>query len=134
MFGFGSGQRTEELRKKIERLESERDTLVDRNTGLRKDNVTAAHKHKLQLEDTKHLVKMREEALQLEFDKKALANEREKDTEVATVKDGYRDKMEKQLGAERDNIKSMYESILERLPKVSVRQMDGKTEHTEKTG
>lgn len=133
MFGFGNGERTAQMRKKIEGLETDRDKLVDRNAELSQQIRVKAHEHKLADEDIKHMVKMREEALELEFEKKALELQRKRDKEVADVKDDYRDKMEKQLGQERDNIKSMYESILERLPKVSVRQMDAKTDHTERS-
>jgi hypothetical protein len=71
-------------------------------------------------EDIRHMVKMKEGKLQLEFDKKAVEAEREKEAAIAKVKDEYRDKMEQRLIKEGENIKEMYTEILKRLPDVNV--------------
>ena len=131
MFGFGTGERGAQLRKKIKSLEADRDRLTDRNSELNAELRDQKHTHKLADEDVKHMIKMRAESLEVEFEKKKLTLQRESDKAVASAKDGCRDKMEAQLGAERDNIKSMYESILQRLPKMSVRQMGMRNERVE---
>ena len=47
--------------------------------------------------------------------------EREKDSEIAKVKDDYRDKLEGRLEKEVVNMKEMYGQILERLPNINVK-------------
>ena len=71
---------------------------------------------------------MREEALNIEHEKRCLENDRKREEEVAKVKDEYRDKLEARLQTEVANIKEMYGEILQRLPKVTVRQFDGRHE------
>ncbi len=72
-------------------------------------------------EDIKHMVKMKEERMGLEQEKKFHECEKERDTAVALVKDQYRDKMEERLKTETTQIKEMYGQILKRLPNVNVR-------------
>jgi competence protein ComGF len=76
---------------------------------------------KLDLEDIKHMVKMKEEKLNIEYEKKVLAVEKAHDEKLMRIKDQYRDKMEARLEKETANIKSMYADILTRLPNVNVR-------------
>ena len=101
----------------IERLKKERRALKDEVADLK-------HERKIADEDIKHMVRIREERIEVENEKKNLERDREKEREIAKVKDEYRDKMEKRLQTEVDNIKEMYTEILSRLPKVTVRQMD----------
>lgn len=134
-FFFGSGAaRKADLMRQIEALEAERDDLTDRNTDLVNDLAQFKHQRKLEEDELKHTIRMREEALNMEHEKKVLQCERERDAAIAEVKDEYRDKLEARLQVEVTNMKDMYREILQRLPKVSVRQIDGKTEHTERTG
>lgn len=91
---------------------------------LKNELATLKHEKKIAEEDIKHMIRLREERLEVEAEKKQLEREREKQDAIAAVKDQYRDKLEKRLQTEVDNIKAMYAQILERLPKVSVRQMD----------
>lgn len=128
MFFKNAPTRTQELIRQIEELENERDRLEDRNSKLAREVIELKHTKQMELDETQHIVKMREEALNLDFEKRCMENERNRDGEIARVKDAYRDKMEKRLETEVTNIKEMYEKILERLPKVSIRQMDTRHE------
>ena len=78
-------------------------------------------KKKLDEEDIKHMVKMKEEKLEMTFQKRVLEVEKAHDEKLMKTKDQYRDKMEERLEKETANIKSMYEDILARLPNVNVR-------------
>mgnify|MGYP003133356900 CR=1 FL=1 len=78
-------------------------------------------KKKIADEDIKHMVKMKEEKLQVEYEKNSLKNERSKDIEVAEIRDDYRIKIEQRLETEVKNMKEMYGEILKRLPNVNVR-------------
>ena len=98
------------LQKKIRDL---KDTVAD-----------LSHEKKLTEEDIKHMVRIDKERMEVENEKKQLERDRAQEKAIAEVKDQYRDKMERRLQTEVDNIKEMYTQILQRLPKVSVRQMD----------
>lgn len=109
-----SGESKEALRAQIQDLKNE---IAD-----------LKHEKKITEEDIKHMVRIREERMEVENEKKQLERDREKEREIAAVKDEYRDKMEKRLQVEVDNMKHMYSEILKRLPTVSVRQMDSRHE------
>ena len=74
----------------------------------------------MEVENIKHLTKLKEEKDAVTAERLKVKMEGEKQEAIAVVKDEYRDKTEKQLTTERDNIKSMYESILARLPNVNI--------------
>ena len=76
-------------------------------------------KRKIELEDIKHMVKMREERNEIKFEKLVMDLEKEKFLEIGTVKDTYRDKLEGRLTVELDNMKDMYGQVLERLPNIT---------------
>lgn len=71
-------------------------------------------------EDIKHMVKMKEEALEIEKQKFELKVQGEKQTAIAAVKDDYQKKVEVLLGEQLKNIQSMYSEVLKRLPNVEV--------------
>lgn len=86
--------------------------------------------HKMQEEDTKHMVKLKEDRLkdeydrknhrlEVDFEKKELELRRECDQEIAKVKDEYRQKMETALKEQMDGVKDMYGQIVEQLPDVN---------------
>jgi|GEM_PF-6120827 hypothetical protein len=141
MFNFLNNKKVE-IEKEIILLNAKRDSvkqLLDLEKEIRglKDTIAAAktqhieenkrlkHDRKIADEDIKHMVKMKEERLGLDHKKKALDCDREKDKEIAKVKDSYRDKMEKRLQNEVDQTKAMYSEILQRLPNINV-NMKGK--------
>ena len=65
-------------------------------------------------EDIKHMVKLKSERLELEFDRKCQEYEKKKFEEIAKVKDDYRNKMEKHLEQGKTELKEMYSEILSR--------------------
>lgn len=77
-------------------------------------------KRKIEDEDIRHMVKIKEEQLNLEHEKRALELQRESDKEVSGVKDAYRDKLEGFLKNQVKDVKEMYGQILQRLPDVNV--------------
>ena len=105
----------------LAKLEKQRDELKEQVEDLTLQVTTLKHEHKLADEDVKHMVRIREEQLDVEYDKKVVELERKTQEEIAKVKDEYRDKLEKRLQAEVDNIKEMYAQILERLPNVTAK-------------
>lgn len=78
-------------------------------------------KKKIEEEDLKHLTKIKLEQTEIEFQKRVMAIEKQKDSEVMSLKQGYADKMQVRLEKETESIKEMYGQILQRLPDVNVR-------------
>ena len=109
----------------VRTLTSERDMLKTDIEDLEKKLRGLEHDHKLADEDIKHMVKIKEEHLAIEHDKKVLELERAKQEEIAKVKDQYRDKMEEHLGEQVINVRGMYDEILKRLPDINV-ELSGK--------
>lgn len=135
MFGITrSTERPAALREQIRRLEEDRDRLTDRNAELILECDKLDAQHQRRLDDIRHTLKMREEAMDLEYKSKEMDLKAEHADELAKVKDAYRDKLEEQLGKENEKLQAMYTEVLQRLPKVSVRQVDGQTHHTERVG
>lgn len=99
----------------------ERDELRKQVRNLKDDLAGLKSKKKIEEEDIKHMVRMKEERMEVEHDKKSLEMERKKDEAIATVKDQYRDKMEGRLELEVTNMKEMYGEILARLPNISAK-------------
>jgi chromosome segregation ATPase len=113
MFG-NKDQKQKDLEEKIEKLETER-------TELKREVNDLKSKRKIEEEELKHLVKIKDEKREIEFQKKEMELESAMNKEVAKVKDNYRDKLEKNLIEQKDDIKGMYSEILERLPDVNAR-------------
>lgn len=101
------------LNRTIKSLEGDKKKLKEEVSDL-------TYKKKMETEDIKHMVKISAEKKDLEIEKEKMKLEGEKASEIATVKDTYRDKMETQLTEEKDTIKEMYSQILERLPNYNV--------------
>jgi len=105
----------------VEELKKEITALTNDKMKLKQQCEEMKLQKKLDLEDIKHMVKMKEEKLNIEYEKKVLAVEKAHDEKLMGIKDQYRDKMEARLEKEAANIKSMYADILTRLPNVNVR-------------
>ena len=105
----------------VEELKKEITALTNDKMKLKQQCEEMKLQKKLDLEDIKHMVKMKEEKLNIEYEKKVLAVEKTHDEKLMGIKDQYRDKMEERLEKETANIKSMYADILTRLPNVNVR-------------
>lgn len=130
MFDFLKDNAT--LRNRNIALEEENQKLVDERRTL-KQSITdleiskREQVAKLELdrktaeEDIKHMQKMQLEVKDLEIEKEKVKLERAQQEAIANVKDEYRDKTEKQLQKQADDLKQMYAAILERLPNISAR-------------
>jgi len=103
---FGSGEKRE-LQKEIRKLKEEVADLK-----LQK---------KIEDEDIKHMVKIKQEQLELDFQKKSMNMENEKNEEIMKTKDEYRNKLEEFLKSQVQDVKEMYGQILNRLPDVNVK-------------
>ena len=109
-----------ELEQKIFSLGVDVERMEKKALEAEKALETLKHKHKLEEESIKHLVKINEERLEIEKDKAVNKAKADAAKGVAEVKDQYRDKMEKQLVKEGEKLMSMYEQVLARLPDVNV--------------
>ena len=115
-----------ELEKDKENLEKEKEELQEEVRRLKDDLESLKTKKKIEEEDIKHMVKLKEERLEVENEKKLLGFERDKERAIAVVKDEYRDKLEQRLHTEVESMKEMYGQILERLPNLNARmKIDG---------
>ncbi len=114
-----------ELGDQIKTLRDQIKTLKKERNGRQDEIERLKLKKKIEDEDIKHMVKMKEEKLGLEFKKKEMDIEQEKQDAIAKVKDAYRDKTEKSLVGQKDDIKEMYGQILQRLPDVNVNLKGG---------
>lgn len=98
--------------------------LEDENHTLKVDNKKLGQQKQMEEEMIAHKLKMREESVQLDAEKRISKAERDaakdKDDGIAKTKDKYRDKLETQLEKRGDEMKSMYEQILKRLPDVNL--------------
>ena len=118
---FGKHRRPEKLKQDIYTLEDERDGLTDENRKVKDELAELKQKRKMEDEDIRHLVKIKEGKLDLEHQKRQVKLEGEQQQAIATVKDDYRDKLESTLQKQVEDVKDMYGEILKRLPNVNVR-------------
>lgn len=109
------------LEDKVKSLETELDGLFDERRKLKDEIEDLKVKKKVSEEDIKHMVKMREERLELQFEKKQVESDKKLQDELHKIANTYRDKTEKQLEKESASMKEMYGQILERLPNVTAR-------------
>lgn len=116
--------RVENLTERVISLTDEKDVLEDSVAELNLENNQLTQKRQMEDEMIAHKLKMREESVKLDADKRISEAERkaakEKDDGVAKVKDKYRDKLENQLEKRGDEMKEMYSEILTRLPDVNM--------------
>jgi len=111
MFGH---KRTTKLKNDIRTLEDERDTIVDENRKVKDELAELKQTKKMEDENIRHLVKIKEESLEIQHQKKT-------QDAIALVKDEYRDKQEALLNKQLDQGEKRYAEILARLPDVNVR-------------
>ena len=120
-------QKAEKLTKRVTDLESrisglwdERNELEDENAKLSRKLRETTHKKRLEEENIKHLVRIKQEKSEIEFLKKGAKLEADKATEIGKIKDNYRDKIEGALEKRSTELREMYSEILARLPDVNV--------------
>jgi len=104
----------------IEKLLQEKVELKDSVVELNGEVKQLKQDRKVEEEDIKHMIKMREEALEIDKQKFEMKCEKEKDAAIATVKDAHRDKLEALLQNQINDGKELYTEILARLPSIKV--------------
>lgn len=97
-----------DLGKEIDRIESKKTIQIDKMKSDRK----------IHDEQMEHLVKIKTESLVIEHDKKVVDLQREKNEEVAEIRDEYRDKIEKNLEDRIVDLKDQTTKVMEFIPKV----------------
>ena len=112
------------MEQRILSLQDERNTLTEENYDLKVENKKLKQTKQIEEEMIAHKLKMREEQVSLDADKRVAKAEQvaaKKSTDdIAAVKDTYRDKLENQLEKRGDELKSMYKQVLTRLPDISM--------------
>ena len=102
---FGNYRRSDKLKQDIRNLEDERDGLTDDHRKVKDELAELKQKRKMEDEDIRHLVKIKEGKLDLEHQTKQVELERGQQTAIATVKDEYRDKLEATLQQQVKDVK-----------------------------
>jgi hypothetical protein len=121
---FGNGK-TKALETRVQELQKDVDKYFKERLEVKAELEDLKLKRKTEEEDIKHMVRMKEERMELEKKSYQLDCDRQKDAAIATVKDEYRNKVEEQLTKRGDDLKTMYGQILERLPNVNVNLKGG---------
>lgn len=101
-----------------EKLKSEISRLTEQLKQLKSDK-------KIEEREIQHLVKLKEEKLLVDYEKKVMELERKKASEVQVLRDEYQEKLQKLLERRGDDLKDMYAQILARLPDINL-HMKGK--------
>ncbi len=109
------------LVERIDKLETTNEFLEKQRRELKEEVEDLKLKKKIEDEDIRHMIKMKEEKLALEQQKKDVDREAKYQEQLAQVKDGYRDKVEEQLETRIKDMGQMYSEILDRLPNVNVK-------------
>ena len=118
---FNKDKDAESIKDRNKELETECDTLRGDRRELKDEVEQLKLKKKIEEEDIKHMVKMKEERLDLEHQKHLQKSEMDKQKEIGEIKDKYRDKTEAQLEKQLTSMKEMYGEILERLPNINAK-------------
>lgn len=107
------------LKVEIKNLKNEVEGLKDTKSALERTMRGKEHARKLDDDRIKHLMKMKEEALELQH-RRAVMDEQAKTAEaIAKVKDEYQLKQEETLNKHLDRLNGMYKDVLSRLPHVT---------------
>ena len=105
---------------KIAKLEAELGTATQRALDMEERAKRAELTRQIADDETKHLVKMRIEELELEHQRKEVDRELEMHKKVAEVQDEYQRKLEEELKAQLQRIQDMYGEVLARLPNIKL--------------
>ena len=76
-------------------------------------------KKELELRDIEHLVKIKEEKLNIEHQKRTIEMEAEFQKKEIQLQTDYHDKVIKQIGETRTEMQSVYTEIMKRLPNIT---------------
>lgn len=122
MFNFKSEAKKESevegLKAEIKVLE-EKEVEARRETRATKDALASVkNDKKMEEENLKHLIKMREEKQNLEIEQKKVQMEREKFNDIEAIKDDYRKKLEDLLKNQIQDAKESHQKLMEHMPKI----------------
>lgn len=104
---------------KIDGLDSKIRELRYRKEAAEERLSKTQHDFKLEKESLEHLIALKEERMEIDIERQLTERDKVHATKMADEQKKYRDKVEKNLESERDNMKEMFERILERLPDVT---------------
>lgn len=96
------------LGKQIDKIQSQKKIEIEE-----REHQKVMHEQKLE-----HQVKIKIEALEIMHDKKVVELDRQKNEEVAEIRDEYRDKIEKNLEDRITDLKTQTDKVMEFIPKV----------------
>ncbi len=114
MFWKKDTKEKEGLIREINRLKKEKVELNETVERLKLDR-------KISEEDIKHMIRMKEKRLELEFKEKSMDILADKAEAIAQAKAMYQDKLIQNVEGQKGDIKEMYGQILERLPNIGVK-------------
>ena len=114
MFGKSKTQEIDRLLTETKELQTQKRQLKEQVEELKLAK-------KISEEDIKHMIRIKEKRLELEFKEKTMDTQAAQATAIAAAKSEYQDKLIKNVEREKDDIKEMYGQILERLPNIGVK-------------
>ena len=74
---------------------------------------------KIEEEDLAHMIKMKEDRLQLEYDQKLMTEKQTHQDAIAELKEKHNGEIKEMQTAAQEQLKEMYSEILERLPNLN---------------
>lgn len=89
--------------------------------AVKRELVSVKSKKVIEEEKIKHLIKMKEEANELRYQKREMALNKNHAEALADVKDNYQEKLTKMQEDQHKEVKEMYSEIIQLLPNVNVR-------------
>ena len=102
------------LVRKISELKEDKEKLQEQVVQLKSTK-------KIEEEEIKHLVRLKEEKMEVTFERRQLKLDKEHQTKTHDLQTDYNNKIQKRLEIEVDRMKDMYGEVLTRLPDVHVR-------------
>lgn len=111
----------QKLRDDLASIRAERELLLNEQVDLKNEVKQLKLAKKIEEEDIAHMMKMKEEAMEVKQQKFEMECEKKRDADIAAVKDTYRDKLEEFLQTQVKDMKGMYSDILSRLPNINVK-------------
>lgn len=115
------------LADKIQAIETEKNDLLKQIWQLKDDKDklgreidTLKSKKKIEEEDIKHMIKIKEEAFEIQKQKYSMDNDKKRDDAIGKIKDEYRDKLENWLIQKGKESDQRFVEILARLPNVNM--------------
>lgn len=128
MFFKSTAKRLKEIKEKearIDNLERELFGLKEKVADLKQEKKELEFENKKSKENIQHMVRIKEEKMELAHQKRVQELEMEKIKEIASVKDAFRDKREEQLKEASDKLNEQYKALLSLMPNVNVRLKGG---------